>query len=286
MDGYDTGTFTFNVEQLVGDDVNKKVSFKDIPTTQNTLASINVVSDIDSITPLTLDKNGDGTTDFVITPDQTKEVQLPKAPITVRADNKSIQLGAAIPAFTYDISGFIAGETLITSDIKGVPVCTTTATASSPAGAYPITCTVGTLASDYYKFEDFVSGTFSISYPWSGFLQPIDDPIATPGISPSIFKAGSTVPVKFKLKNSGGQVVQATVLPQWLTPTKGAALTGTIDEPVYSDPATTGSTYRWDSTSQQYIYNWSTKGFTPGYWYKIYAKLDDGTIKSVTVGLR
>jgi hypothetical protein len=57
-----------------------------------------------------------------------------------------------------------------------------------------------------------------------------------------------------------------------------------VDELVYSDPATSGNTYRWDGN--QYIYNWSTKGLAAGYWYRIYAQLDDGTTQWVTIGLR
>jgi hypothetical protein len=55
---------------------------------------------------------------------------------------------------------------------------------------------------------------------------------------------------------------------------------------VYSDPATSGGTYRWDSTAQQYIYNWSTKGSTIGYYYRIGVILDDGQTYTVDIGLR
>jgi hypothetical protein len=59
-----------------------------------------------------------------------------------------------------------------------------------------------------------------------------------------------------------------------------------VDESSYSDPATSGIFFRWDNITQQYVYNWSTKGLATGYWYRIYAKLEDGTIQSVVVGLR
>jgi hypothetical protein len=59
-----------------------------------------------------------------------------------------------------------------------------------------------------------------------------------------------------------------------------------IDESTYSLPATTGTEFKWDPASQQYIYNWSTKGLTTGYWYKIAVKLDDGNMYSVTIGLK
>jgi hypothetical protein len=45
---------------------------------------------------------------------------------------------------------------------------------------------------------------------------------------------------------------------------------------VYTDSATSGSPYRWDSTAQQYLSNWNTKGSTTGYFYRIGVTLDDG----------
>jgi hypothetical protein len=60
----------------------------------------------------------------------------------------------------------------------------------------------------------------------------------------------------------------------------------TTGEQSYTDPATSGSTYRYDETNEQYIYNWSTKGLTAGYWYRLFAKLEDGTVQSVVVGVR
>ncbi len=59
-----------------------------------------------------------------------------------------------------------------------------------------------------------------------------------------------------------------------------------IDESIYNDPGTMGNQFKWDSGSKQYQYNWSTKGLTAGYWYKIYVKLDDGNVYSVTIGLK
>ncbi|MDQ4133536.1 MAG: PxKF domain-containing protein [Actinomycetota bacterium] len=100
------------------------------------------------------------------------------------------------------------------------------------------------------------SPTASI-YRWDGFLQPINDTAHQVGAATSIFKAASTVPVKFQMKKADGTVVQLPTLPAWLTPAKGSATSAPVDESAYVDPATTGTTYRWDATSQQYIYNWA-----------------------------
>ncbi len=286
LDAYAGGSFILDVQEVQGDTVVNEVSFVGIPNTETTEVTMSFPDGtIANATSLQIDKNGDGTTDFSIEAGGG-EVGLTKASITVTAPSKSMTFGSQLPQLTYTFSGFVAGETLESSDIAGSPECTTTATMTSPVGTYPITCTAGTLTSDYYGFETFIAGALTITYPWTGFLQPIDDPVATPGISPSIFKAGSTVPVKFKLKDASGNMVEATVLPQWLTPTRGAPLAASVDEPVYSDPATTGNMYRYDPTSKQYIYNWKTTKSDAGYWYKVYAKLDDGTIKLVTIGLR
>ena len=55
------------------------------------------------------------------------------------------------------ISGFVNNQTLATALVTGSPACATTATIVSPAGTYPITCSIGTLASAVYSFA-FATG--------------------------------------------------------------------------------------------------------------------------------
>ncbi len=200
MNGYANGTFTFNIEELQGDSYLSNVTFKDIPTTSSTKVSIDTQTDINSVSPMRVDLNGDSTIDFSIGPKINDTVYAP------------------------------------------------------------------------YRFD--------------GFLQPINDTAHQTGQQLSVFKAGSTVPVKFQIKKWDGTIIQSINSPISLTPQKGAAMSASIDESVYADQGTTGTTFKWDSTNQQYIYNWSTKGLVPGYWYKISVKLDDGSIYSVTIGLK
>ena len=65
-----------------------------------------------------------------------------------RREEPAVRL--ANPPLTATISGFVNGQTLATSGVTGSPACTTTATITSPAGSYPITCSIGTLASAAY----------------------------------------------------------------------------------------------------------------------------------------
>ena len=73
------------------------------------------------------------------------------AELTVTANEQSRPVGQANPPLTYDLSGFVGGEHA--SVVSGTASCTTTATPSSPAGDYPITCTVGSLGAPGYVFD-------------------------------------------------------------------------------------------------------------------------------------
>jgi uncharacterized protein YjbJ (UPF0337 family) len=126
------------------------------------------------------------------------------------------------------------------------------------------------------------TGTYRVIYRFDGFLQPINDTAHQVGTSTSIFKGGSTVPVKFQLKNAGGTVVQANTAPLWLTPAKGASMSLPVDETLYAASADSGSTYRYDTS--QYLYNWKTTA--SGNYYRIGVSLDDGQTYYVNIGLR
>lgn len=68
MDGYASGTFTFNIDQYSGDTLTASTTFKDIPTTPDTIVQMDVQSDISTLSPMAIDKDGDGTADFNISP--------------------------------------------------------------------------------------------------------------------------------------------------------------------------------------------------------------------------
>ncbi len=85
-----------------------------------------------------------------------------KAPLTVTANNASRPYGGANP-LSATLSGFVGGQTLATSDVTGSASCTTPANGTSAPGTYPITCTVGSLASANYSFSTFVPGTLTVT---------------------------------------------------------------------------------------------------------------------------
>ena len=163
---------------------------------------------------------------------------------------------------------------------------------SNPSGSVSLdTSSVGS-KSKTITVEDKVGHTksetcnYSVKYEFGGFLQPINytaHQVLDSNVS--TFKLGSTVPVKFQLKDATGKVVQAGNA-QWITPQKGSSTSQAVDETAYTESATTGTLYKWDATSQQYHYNWSTKGSSSGFYYKIGVKLDDGQTYYTYISLR
>ncbi|KRA28117.1 MULTISPECIES: MBG domain-containing protein [unclassified Nocardioides] len=83
-----------------------------------------------------------------------------KAVLTVTGTDTSRSYGAANPTFGYTVTGYQNDDDA--SDISGTPALSTTATASSNVGSYPITPAVGTLTSTNYRFV-FAPGTLSVT---------------------------------------------------------------------------------------------------------------------------
>ena len=81
--------------------------------------------------------------------------------LTVSANSQSRTYGAANPALTYAVTGFVNGDTIAV--VSGKAACTTTAAPGSAVGNYPITCTQGTLSATNYTFQFNNSGSLTVT---------------------------------------------------------------------------------------------------------------------------
>jgi hypothetical protein len=124
----------------------------------------------------------------------TVNITVSKAALTVTANNASRVYGVANPSFTPIYSGFVNGDT--SAALTGSPSLTTTATAASPVGSYPITAAAGTLAATNYSFV-FVNGTLTITKATSGLS-------VTSTINPSTY--GQSVTLTLTVAGSGSGV--------------------------------------------------------------------------------
>jgi len=159
-----------------------------------------------------------------------------------------------------------------------VPVICTPASGSTFApGQKTVDCT----ASDAWGNTATASFMVRVQYqaPADGsfFLQPINPD------GSSVFKQGSTVPVKFKLQGASAGI--ANLAAHLTVARMSSSVTGTYVEASSNGAADGGNTFRYDTAAKQYIFNLSTKAMSTGTW-SLRADLGDRVEHTVNVSLR
>jgi hypothetical protein len=133
-----------------------------------------------------------------------------------------------------------------------------------------------------------VTNTFTVGYVSAGICagdlgHQILQPINADGSS--VWKQGRTVPAKFRVCNANGisigtaGVVSSFALAQILNGT-----TADVDESVTSTSSDTS--FRWDPSAQQWIFNISTTNLSAGNTYVYRIQLNDGSSINFRFGLK
>jgi hypothetical protein len=139
----------------------------------------------------------------------------------------------------------------------------------------PGTTTVPVTARDSSGNTASKSIQVAVTYAWSGVLQPVN------ADGSSVFKLGSTVPVKFQLTGASAGI---TNLPAKLYIAQQDSVDPVaVNEAVSTAAADSGNTFRY--TGGQYLFNLSTKGLSKGTWY-MRIDLGDGTNNIVAFKLK
>ena len=116
-------------------------------------------------------------------------------------------------------------------------------------------------------------------YSWSGVLQPIN------ADNSSVFKLGSTIPVKFKL--TGACAGNSNFIAKIYLAKVDNNVEGTETEAISTSAADSGNTFRYDPTSDQYIFNLATKSLSQGTWQiRIDGNLHNPPSKTVLISSR
>jgi lysophospholipase L1-like esterase len=197
------------------------------------------------------------------------------------AGTLSVQVDATAPSLTVScparvVLGGSASATVAASDAASglsLDPSGTVAVGTSSVGPKTVTAT----ARDNVGHAVTKSCTVQVEYGFSGLLQPVN------ADGSSVFKLGSTVPVKFKLADSAGTPI-ATAVATLTTAKVANSIEGTEVEAVSTSAASTGNQFRYDATSQQYVFNLNTKALTAGTW-SLKVTLDDGATYSTHISL-
>jgi hypothetical protein len=117
----------------------------------------------------------------------------------------------------------------------------------------------------------------TVAYAWSDVLPPIN------ADGSWVFKLGSTIPVRFALTGASAGITTLRATLSYAKVSSGVA--GTVNQPASTSAATAGDQFRYDPTSGQYVFSWSTKGLAPGT-YELQIDLGDGVTRTVRLGLK
>jgi hypothetical protein len=199
----------------------------------------------------------------------------------IRIDKKAPTISISQPAAaSYVLNQSVVASYTCTDGGSGVASCTgpvssggTIDTSSAGTRTFTVTAT-HTVGNTSSKSVDY-----SVDYHFSGFLQPVDNPQTV-----NTGKAGRTYPIKFQLTNASGGFVSALSAVTSLTfqANSCGAFGGASTEALEAE-ATGATVLRYDSTANQYVYNWATPS-TRGC-YTVYLTLASGQVYSAYFNL-
>jgi hypothetical protein len=213
--------------------------------------------------------------------DKAGNIEQPAKNLIVKIDKTEPQIDLMVPASDQDyvLGQSVLADYAVADTLSGID----TQNATVPSGAAIDTATVGTktftvTATDKVGNQATLMNSYRVIYAWSGVLQPIN------ADGSSIFKAGSTVPIKFQL--TGGSASITSAQAKLYIAKIDDNVVGTEVEAVTSTPASTGNEFRPpELAGGEYVYNWGTKGYEPGT-YQLRIDLGDQTTNTVVVSLK
>jgi hypothetical protein len=188
-----------------------------------------------------------------------------------------LELPGNLSATATSARGAAVGYAALGRDlVSGVvtPVCTPASRSVFAAGTTRVEC----VAVDAAGNRATGGFTVTVGFQFAGFTAPVDA-----GGTVNVIKGGSTVPLKWQLPNqSGGYIGDLGVVVRTASgvTTCGGAL---LDD--LAQYATGGTSLRYDSGANQYIYNWQSPK-APGKCYQVSITLTDGSTHSALFQLR
>jgi hypothetical protein len=193
-----------------------------------------------------------------------------------------LQVDTAVPSLRLDCpaSVVLGGSAAVTvSAVDGE-----SGLAQDPSGTVSVdTSHVGPFvvertAVDNVGHERTESCEVPVVYDYGGLGQPVNRD------GSSVFKLGSTIPLKLTLADAGGAPAGGAVVEIQLERTS-TTVEGTQYEEVVDAVPTNGKAFEYDAGAQVYRYNLSTKPLGTGTW-RIRITLDDGTVHRTQISLR
>ncbi|MBI3597607.1 MAG: PxKF domain-containing protein [Nitrospirae bacterium] len=184
------------------------------------------------------------------------------------------QTYACTLTIAFSATDIASGVASVSATLNGSPVSNGQKATLTKPGLNSLSVT----ATDVAGNSSTKTVSFSVTYNFIGFLDPINSD------GSSIFKLGSTVPIKYQLTDCNGLAVTTAVGTLAVFKITDAVL-GTVVEVSTDSSGTANTDNLFRYSAPNYIYNLGTKPYSQGT-YRLQATLDDGTIHTINISLK
>ncbi len=185
--------------------------------------------------------------------------------VTVKRDATAPTLKPSVSPNPVLLNGTATAAPNASDALSGLASSSCAPVTTSTVGPQSVSCT----ATDNAGNTASQAASYTVAYPFSGFLQPVDN---LPTLN--TVKAGSSIPIKFSLRGNRGLNILAAGSPGVkVVPCDGSAPADEIEQTL----TTSNSTLSYDAASDTYSYTWKTDKSWAGTCRQLNVLLSDGT---------
>ena len=186
------------------------------------------------------------------------------------------------PVLSLPSSRSVVATTAAGAPVTWVATAADTVSGSTPVGCTPTsgstfapgTTTVTCSTTDAAGNTTSGSFTVTVSFGWNGFFAPVDN-----NGTVNVIKAGQSVPLKWNVPNGSGGWISSLAIVSSVKQTTVACQSGATADEIEA-PTSGATSLRYDTTANQYIYNWQSPKTPVGSCYKLSVNLTDGTSRT------